>query len=129
VNVHAASVHLLLTVLHFGLVAVCSEAADKLCRDASHLVKVPALASLGQLLPLLPAADAAAAKPPLLALFASTAKPPAAIAGEYHVITVCSAGGLKQRLRENTLLAAYKVVTKCWRCSSPSHYRFIRGES
>lgn len=61
--------------------AVCSEAADKLCRDASHLVKVPALASLGQLLPLLPAADAAAAKPPLLALLASTAKPPATIAG------------------------------------------------
>jgi hypothetical protein len=42
---------------------------------------VPALASLGQLLPLLPAADAAAAKPPLLALLASTAKPPATIAG------------------------------------------------
>ncbi|WIA28115.1 hypothetical protein OEZ86_010692 [Tetradesmus obliquus] len=60
--------------------AIC-EAADKLCRDASHLVKVPALASLGQLLPLLPAADAAAAKPPLLALLASTAKPPATIAG------------------------------------------------
>lgn len=53
-------------------------------------MKVPALAALGQLLPLLPAADAATAKPPLLALLASTAKPPATVSGVRVPAQLCA---------------------------------------
>jgi hypothetical protein len=109
---------LLLTVLPFCPAAVCSEAADRLCRDASHLVKVPALASLGQLLPLLPAADAAATKPPLLALFASTAKPPATIAGTVPALSafmlVC---GRLCRLRSPVHIIVLLCMV-CMVCSS-----------
>lgn len=85
---------------------MCSEVLDRLCRDTSLQVKVAALASLGQLLPLLPAKLVAGHKPPLLAHFASTAKPPAQLSGVKVPMGLCTprlsghAAALRHRQRQ-----------------------------
>jgi hypothetical protein len=96
-------------LLTAALPAAClpvSEVCDKLCRDTSLQVRAAALCSLGQLLPLLPAAYVTAHKPPLLSLFASTAKPPPALAGVGVPGALCAprlsgrAAALRQRQRQ-----------------------------
>lgn len=87
----------------------CSEVAERLCQDASQQVRVPALASLGQLLPLLPAAAVLhhhlMHKSPLLSLFASCAKPPAAVgaakvASQLRAPRLSSTAAARQRKRQ-----------------------------
>lgn len=85
---------------------MCSDVLDRLCRDTSLQVKVAALASLGQLLPLLPTKLVAGHKPPLLAHFASTARPPAQLSGVKVPLALCTprlsghAAALRHRQRQ-----------------------------
>lgn len=68
---------LILSHAYTLLLSATREFMDKLCKDHSPLVKLPALITLAPVLLSLPPEEALAPKPPLLSQYASLAKPPA----------------------------------------------------